>query len=71
MNDSAHTDLELSQWLRWASESGSTPMSVRRVAEATLIACAPDYALLRPVLLDLKRRHPKGLAHRKDRNVRI
>ena len=30
--DSAHTDPELSQWLRWASERGKTPMFVRTVA---------------------------------------
>jgi hypothetical protein len=58
--DSAHTDPELSQWLRWASERGNTPTFVRTVAEADLIACLPDYALLRPVLLELKPRHPEG-----------
>ena len=31
MNDSAHTDPELSQWLRWASEPGNTPMFFRTV----------------------------------------
>jgi hypothetical protein len=60
MMDSASTDLELRDWLRWASESGSTPVFVRTVAEAALIACSPDYALLRPVLLELKRRYPEG-----------
>jgi hypothetical protein len=29
--DSPRTDPELRDWLRWASESGSTPMFVRRV----------------------------------------
>jgi hypothetical protein len=29
---------------------------VRTVAEAVLIASSPDYELLRPVLLELKRR---------------
>jgi hypothetical protein len=33
---------------------------VRRVAEAALIACSSDYALLRPVLIELKRRYPEG-----------
>ncbi|MGA2608891.1 MAG: hypothetical protein ABSH01_15715 [Terriglobia bacterium] len=28
------TDPELSQWLRWACESGNTPSFVRMVAEA-------------------------------------
>jgi len=36
-------------------------MFVRTVAEATLIACSPDYELLRPVLLELKRRYPLTL----------
>jgi hypothetical protein len=58
MMDSAHTGPRLSQWLRWASESGSTPSFVRTVAEAALIACIPDYLLLRPLLVELKRRYP-------------
>jgi len=44
-----HTDPELRQSLRSALESGSMPMFVRKVAEAALIACSPDYELLRPV----------------------
>jgi hypothetical protein len=52
MMDSAHTDPELSRWLRWASERGHTPAFVRTVAEAALMACMPNYALLRPVLGD-------------------
>jgi hypothetical protein len=60
MMDSAHIDPELSQWLRWTSESGSTPMFVRTVVESALMACLPDYALLRPVLIELKRRYPEG-----------
>ena len=58
--DSAHTDPELSQWLRWASESAKTPVFVRTAAEAALLACLPDYVLLRAVLLELKRRYPEG-----------
>jgi hypothetical protein len=54
--DSANTDSALHQWLRWASEHGNTPMFVRTVAEAALIACSTDYVLLRPVLVELKRR---------------
>jgi len=46
-------------WLRWASEGGNMAMFVRTVAEAALIACSPDYVLLRPVLLELKRQHPE------------
>jgi len=57
---SANTDLELREWLRWAAEGGNTPMFVRTVAEAALIACSPDYELLRSVLVELKRRHPEG-----------
>ena len=45
--DSAHTDSHLSQWLRWASERGNTPMFVRTVDEAALVACMLDYVLLR------------------------
>jgi hypothetical protein len=33
--DSPHTDPELCQWFRWASEGGSTPVFVREVAEGT------------------------------------
>jgi len=33
-------------------------MFVRTVAEAAFMACAPDYILLRPVLVELKRRYP-------------
>jgi hypothetical protein len=58
--DSAHTAPEPTQWLQWASESGSTPMFVRTVAEAALMACMPDYVLRRPVLVELKRRYPGG-----------
>jgi hypothetical protein len=60
MMDSANTDPELRGWLRWAAEGGNTPTFVRKVAEAALIACTPDYELLRPVLLELKRRYPEG-----------
>jgi len=62
--DCANIDLELRDWLRWASESGRTPSFVRTVAEAALMACLPDYALLRPVLLELKWRYPEGLKAR-------
>jgi hypothetical protein len=56
---SAATDPELRQWLRWASERGNTPAFVRTVAEAPLIACSPDYILMRPVLVELKRGYPE------------
>ena len=58
--DSARTDPELSKWLRLASEQGHTPAFDRTVAEAARMACMPDYVLLRPVLLELKRRYPEG-----------
>ena len=61
MMDSARTDPELSQWLRWASARGNTPMFARMVAEAALVACSSGYVLLRPVLVELKRRYPGGL----------
>jgi hypothetical protein len=61
---SANTDPELRGWLRWASESGNAPAFVRTVAEAALVACVPDYELLRPVLVEVKRRYPQGLKAR-------
>lgn len=57
MRYSANTDPDLHDWLRWASESGETPNFIRTIAEAALIADLPNYALLRPVLLELKRRN--------------
>ena len=57
----AYADPELHHWLRWASERGNTPVFISRAAEVALIACIPDYLLLRPVLLELKRRYPEGI----------
>ena len=57
---SAYTDPKLRQWLRWASESAKVPSFVPTVAEAALLACSPEYELLRPVLLELKRRYPEA-----------
>jgi len=51
MNDSAYTDPELRDWLRWAPESGKVPIFVRTMAEAALVACIPDYLPLRPVMV--------------------
>jgi hypothetical protein len=34
-------------------------MFVRTVAEAALMACSPDYVLLRPVLVEFRRRYPR------------
>jgi hypothetical protein len=53
---SAATDPELTDWLRWASESRGASMFIRTIAEAATIADLPQYALLRTVLLELKRR---------------
>jgi hypothetical protein len=55
MRYSANTDPELTDWLRWASESGETPGFVRVINETASIADLPHYALLRLVLLELKR----------------
>jgi hypothetical protein len=60
VTDSPHTGPEFHDWLRWASERGNTPTFVCKVAEAALIACIPDYLLLRPVLIELKQRYPVG-----------
>jgi hypothetical protein len=57
--DSPRGDTELQGWLRWASESRKPPYFVCALAEAALGACTPDYVLLRPVLLALKRQHPQ------------
>lgn len=59
MMDSAYTGPELGGWLRRASEGGRTPMFVRTVAEAARMSCIPDYVLLRPVLVELKRQYPE------------
>ena len=53
-------DPDLFGWLCWASEGGHVPSFVRTLAEAATCACASDYALLRPVLLELKRRYPEA-----------
>ena len=58
MNHSATTDPDLRDWLRWASESGQVPSFVHAIAEASFLADIADYAMLRPVLLELKRQIP-------------
>jgi hypothetical protein len=55
---SANNDPDLHDWLRWASESGETPSFVHEIAEAAFLADCLNYALLRPVLLELRRRTP-------------
>jgi hypothetical protein len=59
MMDFAYTDPELHDWLRWASEWGTTPMFVSKVADAASAACIHDFEMLRPVLVALKRQHPQ------------
>jgi hypothetical protein len=59
MTHSANTDPKLTDWLRWASESGEVPCFVQTVAEAASIADLPHYALLPPVRWELKRRRPR------------
>lgn len=56
--NSANTDPELRDWLRFESEHGSNFM--RAVAEAALIADASSYVLLRRVLVELKNRNPQS-----------
>ena len=48
------TDLELRDWLRYQAEHGSA--SCVHWLKLRLIAGLPSYALLRPVLLEFKRR---------------
>jgi len=55
---SATTDPNLHDWLRWASGSGEAPSFIRAIAEAASLVDLPDYALLRPVLLELMRQTP-------------
>jgi hypothetical protein len=52
-------DPELFGWLHWASRGGNVPSFVRTLVEAAIYACTSDYALLRPMLLELKRRYPE------------
>jgi len=59
---SVYDDPELADWLRWAYESGEVPSFVRTIAEAAFLADTPHYALLRPVLLELKRERPRPVA---------
>jgi hypothetical protein len=56
---SANTDPDLSDWLRWASESHKVPMFVQTIADAAFHADLRNYELLRPLLLELKRERPR------------
>ena len=55
---SVYTDPELKGWIRWAEESGEVPSFVKTIAEAAFLADLANYALLRPLLLELKRQKP-------------
>jgi hypothetical protein len=54
----ANDDVELTDWLNWAFESGEVPSFYRTIAEAAFCADAPNYNLLRPLLLELQRQRP-------------
>jgi hypothetical protein len=61
MMDTYNPRPALRSWLRSvAALPMSNPIFLRRVAESALIACIPDYLLLRPALLELKRRYYGG-----------
>jgi len=49
---SAYTDSEMHDWFRWAEQHGSS--FLRAVAEAAFVSDLKHYALLRPILLELK-----------------
>jgi hypothetical protein len=50
-------DVELHDWLRWAEANVSS--FLKTTVEAALIADLKHYNLLRPVLLELKKKWPK------------
>jgi len=55
----AFDDSELRDWLIDLIEDGSQEF-LRALAEAVLTADAEDYVVIRPVLIDLKRKHSHG-----------
>ena len=59
----ASTDPELRDWLRWAANSGEAPSFLHAIAVAAFLADSPNYALLCPVLRELKRRNPLVPCH--------
>lgn len=52
----AFDDTELNEWLMQAIEESSGQF-LPALAEAAVVACAEDYFLVRPVLIDLKRKY--------------
>jgi len=60
---SASADLELRDWLYWASESDEVSNFIRVIARAAFLADSTEYVLLRPVLLGLKRQRAAEASH--------
>ena len=58
MTRSPRTDDELRDWMEWGAANG--PCFARALAEAVSLADLQAYALLRPVLLELKVKYPQG-----------
>ena len=54
---SAATDDELRDWLCFADQHG--PSFLQRIVEAAFTADLKNYALLRPLLLELKKEWPR------------
>ena len=59
---SVHSDPDLTDWLRWAYESGESGIFIKAIAEVAFMADMPHYVLLRPVLLELKRERPRPVS---------
>lgn len=55
-NAIAFDDAELNEWLMQAIEESSEQF-LPALAEAALVACAEEYCLLRPALINFKRRY--------------
>jgi len=53
----ANNDNELHGWLIWADQHGTN--FLRKLVEAAMTADIPNYLLLRPVLIELKKEWPK------------
>ena len=63
MQHSASIDPELREWLQWVSESDEVSIFIRVIAKAAFLAATTDYAMLRPVLLELKRQREGQANH--------
>lgn len=62
--DSPHTEPELRDWLRWASESGRVPTFVRTIAEAAFVVFRADAAFAKPEIYDAPEEHEAAYATR-------